>query len=147
MMNATQGQAIMHHCFERYGPERGPIAGRTQGVSIATEAGRVTAYALDSKRVHFVDVGEEVYEGQIVGEHGRDNDMPLNVTRQKKLTNMRAAGKDDAAQVRPVKRLTLEGALEYIQDDELVEVTPGAIRIRKRLLREADRRRAARQSG
>jgi GTP-binding protein len=146
MMTATQGRAIMHHSFLGWEPHRGAVPGRTAGVMIATERGRVTAYALDDKRVHFVDVGEEVYAGQIVGEHGRDKDLPGNVTRPKKLTNMRAAGKDDSEKVLPVRRLSLEAALEYIAEDELVEITPRAIRLRKRLLAEADRRREARRA-
>jgi GTP-binding protein len=146
MMTATQGRAIMHHSFLRWEPVRGSVPGRTNGVLVATETGRVTAYALDDKRIHFVDVGEDVYVGQVVGEHGHDKDIPLNITRAKKLTNMRAAGKDDAEKVLPVRRLTLEVALEYIQDDELVEITPEAIRLRKRLLKEADRRRESRKA-
>jgi GTP-binding protein len=146
MMNATQGEAIMHHSFMAYEPHRGPIAGRTSGVLTGTEVGRVTAYALDGKRVHFVEPGDQVYEGQIVGEHGRDKDIALNVVRAKKQTNMRAAGKDDAAQIRPVRRMTLEGALEYIQEDELVEITPKSIRMRKRILALSLRRQAARRA-
>jgi GTP-binding protein len=146
MMTATQGRAIMHHSFLMWERWRGPVPGRTSGAMIATHGGRVTAYALDEKRVHFVAVGEQVYEGQIVGEHGRDNDMPVNPTRAKKLTNMRAAGRDEAEKVLPVRRLTLEGALEWIAEDELVEITPESIRVRKRLLREAERRREARRA-
>ena len=94
----------------------------------------------------FIGGGEQVYEGQIVGEHCRDNDLPVNVCREKKLTNVRAAGSDKSIILKPPRQMTLELALEYIEEDELVEVTPGAIRLRKALLKEADRRRWARQA-
>jgi len=115
---------------------------------IATESGTVTAYALDAlfdRGTFFVKPGDSVYEGQIVGEHCKDNDIPVNPTKTKNLTNIRASSKDDAARVKPPRVLSLEAALEYIQDDELVEITPAAIRLRKRLLKEADRRRSARK--
>ncbi|MDX1682064.1 MAG: translational GTPase TypA [Phycisphaeraceae bacterium] len=147
MLTATSGRAIMHHTFERYEPVRGEIAGRANGVMIATEMGQVTAYALDKlydRGMFFVKPGQKVYGGQVVGEHNRDNDLTVNVTTGKKLTNVRAAGRDDAAQVRPAREMSLEQCLEYIEDDELVEVTPAAIRMRKRLLSESDRKRASR---
>jgi GTP-binding protein len=149
LMNATSGQAIMHHNFYDYQPTRGPIPGRVNGVMVSTETGRSTAYSLDNLQERgalFVSAGEAVYEGQIVGEHCRDNDLPVNVCREKKLTNMRAAGSDKSIILRPPRQMTLELALEYIEEDELVEVTPGAIRLRKALLKEADRRRWARQA-
>jgi GTP-binding protein len=149
MMNATQGKAIMHHSFERYEPMRGSIPQRKSGVMIATTTGQVTAYALDAlydRGIFFVEPGETVYEGQVVGEHCKDNDIPVNAVKAKQLTNMRAAGKDDAAQVRPARKMSLELAMEYIQSDELVEVCPNSIRIRKRFLKEEDRRRAARKT-
>jgi GTP-binding protein len=144
MMTATQGQAIMHNNFLRYEPMRGEIAQRHNGVMIATEAGQVTAYALDAlfdRGDFFVAPGDQVYEGQIVGEHNKDNDIVVNVTKGKKLSNVRAAGKDDAAQVKPPRVMSLEMCLEYIQDDELVEVTPVAIRMRKKHLTEHARKR------
>jgi GTP-binding protein len=150
MMNATAGRAVMHHTFERYEPMRGAIPQRKAGVMVATNAGQVTAYALDAlydRGFFFVAPGEKVYEGQVVGEHCKDNDIPVNVVRSKQLTNIRAAGKDDAAKIRPARKMSLELALEYIQADELVEICPSSIRIRKRLLKESDRRRLARQSG
>ena len=150
MMTATQGRAIMHHTFLEYAPERGEIPGRRAGVMVATEAGQVTAYALDAlydRGFFFVKPGDQVYEGQMVGEHCKNNDVTVNVTRTKKLTNVRAAAKDDAAQVRPAREMTLEACLEYVADDELVEITPGSIRMRKRLLKEAMRRQAARRGG
>ena len=116
---------------------------------MSTENGRVTAYALDNlqdRGILFVPVGDEVYEGQILGEHCRDNDLPVNACREKKLTNMRASGSDKSIIIKPPKVLTLELALEYIEDDELVEVTPKAIRLRKIFLKETDRKKHARQS-
>lgn len=148
VMNATRGRAVMHHTFERYEPMRGAIPQRKAGVMIATTTGQVTAYALDAlydRGVFFVEPGEKVYEGQVVGEHCKEKDIPVNVVKGKHLTNIRAAGKDDAAKVRPARKMSLELALEYIQEDELVEICPNSIRIRKRLLKEGDRRRQARQ--
>ncbi|MHC4473854.1 MAG: translational GTPase TypA [Planctomycetota bacterium] len=149
MMTATQGQAIMHHSFSEYGPWRGEIPHRTSGVMLATEPGRVTPYALDAlddRGFFFVSPGDEVYEGQVVGEHNRENDIPVNAVRTKKLTNIRTHSRDEAAQVRPAREMTLEGALEYIQEDELVEVTPAAVRMRKILLKATDRKRESRRS-
>jgi GTP-binding protein len=149
ILTATQGRAVMHHTFERYEPMRGSLPERQAGVMIASETGAVTAYALDAlydRGVFFVKPGDEVYEGQIVGEHCKDNDMPVNVAKGKQLTNIRAASKDDTARVRPPRILSLEANLEYIQQDELVEICPNAVRLRKRLLKEADRRRAARRN-
>lgn len=148
MLNATQGRAIMHHTFERYEPMRGAIPQRQAGVLIATQTGTVTAYALDSlfdRGLFFVKPGDPVYEGQVVGEHCKDNDLCVNVVKMKQLTNIRAAGKDDAARIRPARIMSLEACLEYVQDDELVEVCPKSIRLRKRQLTENDRKRAGRQ--
>jgi GTP-binding protein len=148
MMNATRGRAIMHHTFERYEPMKGAIPQRQAGVMVATDTGQVTAYALDAlynRGIFFVSPGEMVYEGQVVGEHCKDNDIPVNAAKTKQLTNVRASGKDDAAKVRPARKMSLEATLEYIQDDELVEICPNSIRIRKRLLKEGERRRAARK--
>jgi GTP-binding protein len=149
MMTATQGEAIMHHSFHSWGPWRGDIPRRNAGVMAATDPGRVTPYALDAlddRGFFFVKPGEDVYEGQIVGEHNREKDIAINVVKMKKLTNIRTHSKDEAASVRPAREMSLEAALEYIQEDELVEVTPAAIRMRKRLLREAERRRESRKS-
>src|SRR4030042_1188406 len=115
---------------------------------IATDSGIVTAYALDAlfdRGIFFVEPGEQVYEGQVVGEHCKDNDIPVNAVKAKQLTNMRAAGKDDNARVKAPRKMSLEQAMEYIQEDELVEITPKTIRIRKRLLKEADRKRSSRK--
>jgi len=148
VMNATRGRAIMHHTFERYELMRGAIPQRKAGVMVATNTGQVTAYALDAlynRGFFFVEPGEKVYEGQVVGEHCKENDITVNAAKGKQLTNVRAAGKDDAAKVRPARIMSLEVALEYIQEDELVEICPSSIRIRKHLLKEADRRRQARR--
>ena len=149
LLTATQGQAVMFHTFECYEPMRGPIPQRQQGVMIATETGRVTAYALDNlydRGFFFVKPADQIYEGQIVGEHCKQGDIPVNVTRAKQLSNMRTTSKDDAAKIRPVREMSLEGCLEYLQDDELVEITPNSIRMRKRLLKESDRKRQARKA-
>ncbi|MAX23649.1 MAG: translational GTPase TypA [Phycisphaeraceae bacterium] len=148
MLNATQGRAIMHHSFDCYEPIKGEIPKRQAGVMVATEAGPVTAYALDKlydRGFFFVKPQDQVYEGQIVGEHCKEGDIDVNVCTTKKLSNMRTTSKDDAAQIRPPRILSLEACLEYIQEDELVEITPESIRIRKRLLKEADRRRENRK--
>jgi GTP-binding protein len=116
---------------------------------ISTETGRATAYALENlqeRGVLFVGAGEAVYEGQVVGEHCRDNDLPVNVCREKKLTNVRASTAEKSILLKPPRQLTLEQALEYIEEDELVEVTPRAIRLRKTYLKENERKRFARQA-
>jgi GTP-binding protein len=149
LLNSTSGEAIMHHTFFDYQPTRGHIPARLNGVLISTETGRATPYALDGlqdRGILFVGGGEQVYEGQIVGEHCRDNDLPVNVCREKKLTNIRAATADKSIILKPPRTMTLEQALEYIEEDELVEVTPGAIRLRKVFLKENDRRKFARQA-
>ncbi|MCE5340679.1 MAG: translational GTPase TypA [Planctomycetaceae bacterium] len=150
MLNATQGKAIMHHSFERYEPMRGSIPQRKNGVMVATNAGQVTAYALDAlydRGIFFVEPGDTVYDGQVVGEHCKENDIPVNPVKAKQMSNMRASGKDEAAKVRPARIMSLELSMEYIQGDELVEICPSSIRIRKRFLREEDRRRASRKGG
>jgi GTP-binding protein len=147
LLTATNGTIVMHHSFYEYEYLRGAIPGRSLGVMVASEPGQVTAYALDGLRDRgdfFVGPGDEVYEGQIVGEHCKDLDIPVNVCRGKKLTNIRAASADKTVVLKPPRQMTLEMALEYIEDDELVEVTPAAIRLRKRHLKEVDRKRASR---
>jgi len=149
LLNATQGRAVVHHTFDHYAPMRGDIPERQSGVMIATEAGQVTPYALDGlydRGAFFVKPGDQVYEGQIVGESNKDKDMPVNVVKAKKMSNVRTTSKDDAAQIRPMREMSLEAFLEYIQADELVEITPQSIRIRKRMLKEADRRRESRRA-
>src|SRR5580692_9672596 len=148
LLNATSGTAIIHHNFYDYQALRGSIPARLNGVMVSTDTGRATPFALDNLQERgslFIPGGEQVYEGQIVGENCRDNDMPVNVCREKKLTNMRAASADKSIILKPPRQMSLEQALEYIEEDELVEVTPGAIRMRKMFLKENDRRRFARQ--
>ena len=149
LMNATSGQAIVHHNFYDYQPIRGGIPGRVNGVMVSTETGRTTAHAIDNLQERgtlFVGAAEQVYEGQVVGEHCRDNDLPVNVCREKKLTNVRSATSEKTIILKPPRQMTLELALEYIEDDELVEVTPAAIRLRKMLLKEAERKKFARKA-
>jgi GTP-binding protein len=149
VLTATAGEAIMHHRFERYVPVSGDRQRRQQGVMIATETGPVTAHAVENlhdRGVLFVAPGDRVYAGQIVGEHNRDNDIGVNITREKHLTNIRNANKEATVTLKAPRRLTLEGALEYIEDDEWVEITPGAVRLRKRILTEGERKRAERQA-
>ena len=148
LLNATQGTAIIHHRFDAYRPVEGEIPRRSNGVLVSSVAGRAVAYGLDGLQERaelFVAPGDEVYEGMIVGENSRSGDMIVNPTREKKLTNIRAAGSDENILLKPPRRLTLEAALEYVEDDELVEVTPKSIRLRKILLKEADRRRQTRR--
>jgi len=148
MLNATQGRAIMHHNLLRYEPKRGEVPKRAAGVMVASDPGQVTAYSLDrlfDRGVFFVKPGDQVYEGQIVGEHCKDTDITVNLAINKKLTNVRASSADDQTRVKPPRIMSLEACLEYIQDDELVEVTPQSIRLRKRALKESDRRRESRR--
>lgn len=148
LLNSTQGTAIMHHRFDRYREMEGDVPNRPNGVLVSMVAGRVVAYALDGLQERadmFVAPGDETYEGMIVGENSRSGDMPVNPTKEKKLTNMRAAGSDPNILLRPPRLLTLEAALEYIEDDELVEVTPSKIRLRKAVLSDMDRRRDSRR--
>ncbi len=148
LMTATSGLAIVHHNFYDYQPVRGSIPGRVNGVMVSTETGKTTAYALENLQERgtlFVGAAEPVYEGQIVGEHCRDNDLPVNACREKKLTNVRASTAEKSILLKPPRQLTLELALEYIEDDELVEVTPRAVRLRKMYLKENERKRLARQ--
>jgi GTP-binding protein len=147
ILNATQGTAIMHHRYEAYKPVTDAIPGRTSGVLVSMMAGRAVAYGLNTLQERselFVAPGDEVYEGMIVGENSREGDMNVNPTKEKKLSNMRAVGHDENILLRPARRMTLEEALEYVAEDEYVEVTPTQIRLRKIILKETDRRRAAR---
>ena len=149
MLNATQGTAVMNHRFSKYGVVDGEIPRRPQGVLISKVGGKALAFSLDGLQQRselFVNPGDEVYEGMIVGENSRDNDMDVNPTRGKKLTNMRAAGNDDNILLNPARIMSLEAALEYIEEGELVEITPETIRLRKILLKESDRRRESRKA-
>ncbi|MFN5944689.1 MAG: translational GTPase TypA [Phycisphaerae bacterium] len=144
MLTATQGNAIMHHSFLRFVPEAGEIARRKFGVLISLETAAITTYALEGladRGVMFVEPGDKVYAGQVVGEHNRDNDLTINCTRLKHLTNFRAASKDATVVLKAPRKMSLEACLEYIEDDEYVEVTPKSVRIRKKLLNENERKR------
>ena len=147
ILNATRGEATLFHRFSEYGPYRGDIGGRINGSLIAMSTDKSVAYALDALQTRgklFIGPGEMCYEGMIVGEHAKDNDLVINVAKAKQLTNMRAASADKGIQLAPPITFTLEEALEYIEDDELVEVTPESIRLRKRLLSANDRKKAGR---
>ena len=149
ILTATQGEAIMHHSFLRFDPVSGEIPHRLQGVLISIETGAVTTYALRElaeRGTMFVKPGDKVYGGQIVGEHNRDNDLTINATRLKHLDNMRATAKEATVVLKAPRQMSLESSLEYIEDDELVELTPKSIRIRKKMLDESGRRRADRGS-
>jgi len=144
LVTATSGEAIINHRFLRYEPMRDDIPQRLNGVLISMEEGRANMYALDGlqdRGIFFVDPGEWCYEGQVVGEHCKDNDLVVNVQRAKKLTNIRAAGADRKLFAAPATKLSLEEALEYINDDELVEATPAVVRLRKYFLTDVERRR------
>lgn len=144
VVTATSGEAVFHHRFLRYDPMRNGISQRLNGVLLSMDKGKAAAYALDglqNRGFFFIDPGDMCYEGQIVGEHSKDSDLVVNVQRGKKLTNMRASGSDRKLAVAPAVRLSLEEALEYINDDELVEATPDAVRLRKFFLTEVDRKR------
>ncbi len=146
VLNATRGEAVMFHHFSEYGAYRGEFGGRHNGSMIAMATEKSVAFALDTLQQRgrlFIGPGEDCYEGMIIGESAKDADMVVNVARSKQLTNTRAAGSDKAIQLTPKTTFTLEEALEYIDDDELVEVTPKSIRLRKRLLSATDRRKAA----
>ncbi len=147
-MTMTRGTGLISHIFDGYGVVKGEIPDRHNGVLISNEDGESVAYALFALQERgrlFVGHGEKLYEGMIIGIHSRENDLVVNPIKTKKLTNVRAAGKDDAILLTPPIPLTLEYAVEFIADDELVEVTPQSIRIRKRLLKEHERRRASRE--
>ncbi|GAC1459555.1 MAG: translational GTPase TypA [Gemmatimonadaceae bacterium] len=145
----TRGTGIMHHRFLEYGPWAGPLAGRMRGTLVSMEGGVIVAFALANlaeRATLFVAPGDAVYEGMLVGENSRPGDMDVNPTREKKLTNMRSKSSDENIQLEPPRELTLEGALEYIEEDELIEVTPQSIRLRKRFLSANDRKKLSREA-
>jgi GTP-binding protein len=146
----TRGEGVLHHRFAGYGPWAGTLKGRDRGVMVAMIDGVSVAYALwnlQERGTLFIEPGVDTYEGMIVGEHARPGDLEVNVAKGKKLTNIRAAGADDAIQLETPRQVTLEAALEFIADDELVEVTPAAIRLRKRHLKAHERKKASRKAG
>jgi GTP-binding protein len=145
----TRGTGIIHHRFLEYGPWAGPLAGRMRGTLVSMEAGVIVAFALANlaeRATLFVSPGDAVYEGMLVGENSRPGDMDVNPTREKKLTNMRSKSSDENIQLEPPRELTLEGALEYIEEDELIEITPQSIRLRKRSLSANDRKKQSREA-
>lgn len=149
VLTATQGEAIMHHTFLRFVPTSGDRMDRNAGVMIATETGQVTGYAVEGlhdRGVLFVTPGDKVYAGQVVGEHNRPMDLPVNIVRMKKLDNIRSANKEAFVTLKSSRDISLEQAVEYIADDELVEITPTKVRLRKRILDEGARRRSERQA-
>ncbi|GAB4228781.1 MAG: translational GTPase TypA [Ekhidna sp.] len=146
MLTATAGEAVMTHRLKEYQPYKGKIPGRINGSLISMENGPGTPYTIDKlqdRGVFFIDPGIDVYTGQVIGEHSRDNDLVVNIQKGKKLTNMRASGSDNNTRIAPAKKFSLEEALEYIQKDEYVEVTPKSIRMRKIYLDENQRKRMA----
>ena len=146
LMSLSQGEAILSHIFDAWKPDGGAIPRRNGAVLVADRAGPAMGYALDSladRGTWFIEPGDEVYEGMVVGESNKPGDLPLNVCREKKLTNMRAAGKDDNVNLPPPKRMSLEESLEYLEDDELLEVTPQNLRLRKRILDSNVRRKSS----
>jgi len=145
MLTATAGEAIMNHRFKEFQPWKGDIPGRQNGSLISMETGKSIPFSmfnLQERGKFFVPANQEIYQGQIVGEHIRPGDLVINLTKTKKLTNMRSSGADDKVKLTPPVLFTLEEALEYIQGDEYVEVTPNSMRLRKVLLSENDRKRA-----
>jgi GTP-binding protein len=148
LMTATAGEAVMSHRFKEYQPLKGEIPGRNNGSLVSMEKGTAIPYSIDKlqdRGKFFIEPGEAVYEGQVIGENSRSDDMAINVTKTKKLSNVRASGSDDKARIAPAIKFSLEEALEYIQKDEYVEVTPKSIRLRKIYLSEIDRKRFAKE--
>ena len=144
-MTDTRGTGILNRVFHSWCPHKGAISGRRQGVLISMENGNSVAYAifnLEDRGKFFIGAGEEVYQGMIIGEHNRDNDLEVNPLKGKKLTNVRASGTDEAVRLTTPTKLSLEQAIAYIDDDELVEVTPNHIRLRKRILTSVERKRS-----
>jgi GTP-binding protein len=149
MLNATKGEAIIHHRFDCYKPVEGEVPHRKNGVLVSQVSGQAVAYALwklQERADMFVAPGQDVYEGMIMGENSRENDLVVNPIREKKLTNIRSSGADDAILLKPPRKMSLEAALEYIEDDEFVEITPKVIRLRKIHLTETGRKRHIRKS-
>jgi GTP-binding protein len=144
LLTDSRGTAIMNRLFHAYAPYKGEVQGRRNGVLISTDAGEAVAYALwnlEDRGPMMIEPGWKVYAGMIVGEHTRDNDLEVNVIKGKKLTNIRTTSKDEAVRLTPPIRMTLEKALAYIEDDELVEVTPKSIRLRKKFLDANERKK------
>lgn len=149
LLNATKGTIVMNHRFRDYRPLEGKLPGRSNGVLVSNVSGKAVPYSLFNLQPRgemFVSPGDEVYEGMVIGEHCRSNDLPVNPAKEKQLTNVRAAGSDENIILKPARQMSLEEALEYIEDDEWVEITPSSIRLRKAILSESERRRKARSA-
>jgi GTP-binding protein len=149
-LSDTRGTGIMNRLFEKYGPYRGPISGRQNGVLISMEQGDAVPYALNAleeRGILFITGGEKLYQGMIIGENAKPQDLEVNPLKSKQLTNFRSTGKDDAVRLTPPRRMTLEQAIAYIEDDELVEVTPESVRLRKRYLDPNERKKQSRKAG
>src|SRR5690606_1922341 len=148
-MTDTRGEGILHHQFAAWGPWAGPLRGRTRGVLVADRPGKAVGFALfnlQERATLFVSPGDDTYGGMIVGENVRQDDMEVNVSKEKKLTNMRTTATDENIKLEPPRKITLELALEFIEDDELIEVTPTAIRLRKRILDPSQRKKAGKKA-
>jgi GTP-binding protein len=148
-MTDTRGEGLIHSLFSHYGPHKGELPGRKNGVLISMEQCESVGFALmnlEERGVIFIHPNTKCYEGMIVGEHARENDLVVNVAKGKKLSNMRSSGADEATRITPPREHTLEQALEYIQDDELVEVTPNFIRMRKRVLITSERKKSEKRA-
>jgi GTP-binding protein len=146
IINMTAGEAVMSHRFLEYSPWKGEIPGRNKGSLIVLYPGTTIPYSMDKlqdRGIFFVTPGVEVYEGQVIGENSRADDLVVNVTKTKKLSNMRSSGADDKVKIPPPRAFSLEEAMEYIYDDEYVEITPKSVRLRKIYLKEHDRKRAS----
>ena len=144
MLTATAGEAVMTHRFKEYAAYKGTIPQRNKGSLISIDGGPTTAFALNrlqDRGSFFVDPGDVIYKGQVIGEHSRDNDLEVNINKGKQLTNMRKSGSDDAVKIAPKIKFSLEEAMEYIQKDEYIEVTPKSIRLRKIYLNEHERKK------
>ena len=149
VLNASGGEATMSHVFHEYGPHRGEIKGRGAGVLISMSPGKATAHSLDALKdrgTFFTPPQTEIYEGMIVGENCKDNDLVVNLAKEKQLNNIRSSTKESFTKLQANRILGLEDALEYVGEDELVEVTPNHIRLRKRVLKETDRKRDSRRN-
>jgi len=147
-LTATKGEGIMNHMFEKYGPWKGEIATRGRGVLTAFESGEATTYGIhnvEERGTLFISPTDKIYAGMIVGENAREGDLDVNVCKKKHLTNMRASTSDETIRLTPPRTFTLEQAMEYIEEDELVEVTPDSIRMRKKILDKSDRGRMAKR--
>jgi GTP-binding protein len=148
-LTMTRGYGTMHHSFLEYGPWRGDVTTRRQGVLISIDNGDATTYSLqnlEDRGVMFINPGTTVYEGMIVGEHTRENDLTVNVTKAKHMSNVRSATKDETVRLKSPRQLSLETAITYIEDDELCEITPTSFRLRKRELNKSEREKAAKKS-